>query len=167
LAKTEKQFPDVGGGDLYYGGTAYTNEGGLGIQWATEAESGTAPAAGSVDTPAPLTIPDGSFLIVPIRELYNREPEFNASRHLMNAHIDGAYAVFNGADAERLGLAQGDVVAITLAKNLVVEVEARVNAATPAGVILLPRHLSAAPTLPVPVAGTVKVMEKVEVAHAS
>jgi len=29
LAKVEAQFPDVGGGDLYYGGTAYENKGGL------------------------------------------------------------------------------------------------------------------------------------------
>ncbi|MBI3244207.1 MAG: NADH-quinone oxidoreductase subunit NuoG [Chloroflexi bacterium] len=32
LARVEKQFPDVGGADLYYGGTAFENTAGLGVQ---------------------------------------------------------------------------------------------------------------------------------------
>jgi len=166
LAIVEKQFPDVGGGDLYYGGTAYTNEGGIGVQWPTEAESGATPLAQPVDAQPPVKVPKGRLLIVPVRELYDRAPEFNASRHLMGTHVDAPYAVFNADDAKKFGLAHGDRAVITL-EGQTVEVTARVNAATPAGVVLLPRHLSAEPTPPVPVAGTVKVMEKVEaVAHA-
>ncbi|MHB8627655.1 MAG: NADH-quinone oxidoreductase subunit NuoG [Aggregatilineales bacterium] len=166
LAKTEKQFPDVGGRDLYYGGTAYINHGGLGIQWATESESSTTVTAQPVNAPTPVSVPDGSFLVVPVRELYDREPEFNASRHLMKTHIDAPYAVFNAADADRLGLAHGDTVAITLAGHTV-EVTARINTAIPVGVVLLPRHLTDQPTPAVPVAGTVKVTQKVEaIAHA-
>lgn len=41
LAKVAKQWPDVGGDDLYYGGNAYENRVGLGMQWAVEAESGS------------------------------------------------------------------------------------------------------------------------------
>lgn len=33
LARVEKQWPDVGGEDLYYGGNAYENRSGLGQQW--------------------------------------------------------------------------------------------------------------------------------------
>jgi NADH-quinone oxidoreductase subunit G len=33
LAQVEKQWPDVGGEDLYYGGNAYENRSGLGRQW--------------------------------------------------------------------------------------------------------------------------------------
>jgi NADH-quinone oxidoreductase subunit G len=40
LAWTEKQWPDVGGEDLYYGGNAYDNRSGLGMQWAAAAEKG-------------------------------------------------------------------------------------------------------------------------------
>ncbi len=39
LARVEKQWPDVGGDDLYYGGNAYENRVGLGMQWAVTAES--------------------------------------------------------------------------------------------------------------------------------
>jgi predicted molibdopterin-dependent oxidoreductase YjgC len=41
LARVVKQWPDVGGDDLYYGGNAYENRVGLGVQWAVEAESGS------------------------------------------------------------------------------------------------------------------------------
>ncbi len=39
LAQVVKQWPDVGGEDLYYGGNAYENKQGLGQQWAVTAES--------------------------------------------------------------------------------------------------------------------------------
>ncbi|MFO7679249.1 MAG: NADH-quinone oxidoreductase subunit NuoG, partial [Chloroflexota bacterium] len=38
LAQVEKQWPDVGGDDLYYGGNAYENRSGLGQQWPSAAE---------------------------------------------------------------------------------------------------------------------------------
>ena len=40
LAQVVKQWPDVGGEDLYYGGNAYENKQGLGQQWAAAAEAG-------------------------------------------------------------------------------------------------------------------------------
>jgi NADH-quinone oxidoreductase subunit G len=160
LAKVEKQTPDVGGADLYYGGTAYTNNGGLGVQWATEAETGAALTAQPVTAPAALKATDGQFIIVPVRALYNREPEFNASQHLMASHVDQPYAIFNTADANKLGIAHGETVAITLA-GVTLEVAVRVDGASPSGVILLPRHLTAQPTPAIPVLGTAKAAPQV------
>ncbi|MCA9915586.1 MAG: molybdopterin-dependent oxidoreductase, partial [Anaerolineae bacterium] len=58
LARTVRQFPDVGGDDKYYGGTAYQNKGGLGKQ---------IPAQGaekvSVSAPDAVTLRDGELLI--------------------------------------------------------------------------------------------------------
>ncbi|HRF96637.1 MAG TPA: NADH-quinone oxidoreductase subunit NuoG, partial [Aggregatilineales bacterium] len=51
LAKVERQFPDVGGNDLYYGGTAYQNKGGLGVQLPTSADKGETVSAGKVQLP--------------------------------------------------------------------------------------------------------------------
>ena len=165
LAKTEKQFPDVGGADLYYGGTAYDNHGGLGVQLPTSSEtSKTTPEVNPVTAPKPVALNADELLIVPVRALYNREPEFNASK-LMHSHIEAPYAVFNAADASRLNVVYGDQVELTLAGKTV-EVTARVDAASPTGVVLLPRHLTEGPTPVVPVAGTVKVLQKAEtVAH--
>ncbi len=162
LAKVEKQFPDVGGNDLYYGGTAYNNEGGLGIQWATEAESGQiagveAPAQGVIERG------DGQMLVVPIVQLYDREPEFYASRDLMHNHIDAPFAVLNTADANRVGITHGEQITVRFGFGAV-EVMARVDAAAPAGVVLLARHLSHEPTPAVPVAGSV---QKIEIAEGT
>lgn len=168
LAKTEKQFPDVGGQDLYYGGTAYDNDGGLGIQWPVEAEGQGAAAASQPAQPAqpaeariPVQRTEGDFLVVPVKELYDREPEFYASRELMHAHIDLPYVTLNTNDANRLGVVHGDRVAVSVAGKDY-EVDARVDAAAPAGVLILPRHLTVQPTPATPVAGTLKKVEKVE-----
>ncbi len=165
LARVEKQVPDVGSENLYYGGTAYDNHGGLGVQWKVASENG-ANAAGSASVPASapaagLARPNpenGEYLIVPVRELYDRQPEFNASRALMGTHIDQPYAILNTADANRLGIVHGDRIAVSFG-SATLEADARVDAASPAGVIILPRHLSDVPTPAVPVTGGVKKVE--------
>jgi NADH-quinone oxidoreductase subunit G len=43
LARGEEQWPPMGRGDLYYGGTVYDNTGGLGVRYAADAET-AAPA---------------------------------------------------------------------------------------------------------------------------
>lgn len=45
LARTEEQWPVVGGRDLYFGGTAYKNDGGLGQQLRLESERSKTTAA--------------------------------------------------------------------------------------------------------------------------
>ncbi len=163
LAKVEKQTPDVGGENLYYGGTAYDNHGGLGVQWATDSEgAGAAITAQPVPAVTPLTRSEGDFLIVPVRELYDRAPEFLASRELMHAHIDQPFVILNTADANRLGVVHGDKVTVQYGSPdgpQGVEVDARVDAAAPVGAALLPRHLTIEPTPAVPVVGTVKKVE--------
>jgi NADH-quinone oxidoreductase subunit G len=43
LARSEEQWPPMGRGDLYYGGTVYDNTGGIGVRYAADAEA-AAPA---------------------------------------------------------------------------------------------------------------------------
>jgi NADH-quinone oxidoreductase subunit G len=163
LAKTAKQFPDVGGTDLYYGGTAYDNHGGLGIQWATDAETGAVSGAALPAFSATVR-GEGQFLIVPVQVLYDHEVEFEASTPLMHAHIDAPFVLLNTNDANALGIAQGDTVAVNFGAGTV-EVTARTDAAAPAGAALLPRHLAAQPTPAVPVAGALAKVTKVEAVH--
>ncbi len=161
LARTEKQIPDVGGQDLYYGGTAYDNNGGLGVQWAVESEGqGAALSVQPVGTTIPVQRADGDFLVVPVKELYDREPEFFASRELMHTHIDLPYVVLNTNDANRMGVVHGDKVVVTI-NDTHYEVDARVDAAAPAGALLFPRHLTIQPTPASPVAGALKKAEVV------
>lgn len=51
LAQVEPQWPDLSSEDLYYGGTAYTNRSGLGVQWAVAAEAGPVALFDAPDIP--------------------------------------------------------------------------------------------------------------------
>ncbi|MEW5985695.1 MAG: NADH-quinone oxidoreductase subunit NuoG [Chloroflexota bacterium] len=52
LAQVEAQWPELSSEDLYYGGTAYTNRSGLGVQWAVAAEAGPVALFDVPDGPA-------------------------------------------------------------------------------------------------------------------
>lgn len=149
LARIERQFPDVGGDDLYYGGTAYQNAGGLGVQWPVVAE----------DSNAQLTVRpvnaekntrDG-LVVIPTTVLYDRGVLFKRSA-LMDQRIPSPYAVFNPADAADHDIADGDSIGITIGGQML-PVKGIVDDGVPEGVILLPRRLTDEPSpfMPVPV----------------
>ena len=156
LAEVEPQFPEVGREDLYYGGTAYNNRGGTGLQWQTNAEKEkynltVRPVQSRVTRPSGL-------VAVPIRLLYDRDVLFEPSA-LMHQRIPAPYAELNSADAEAHGIVNGDRVAITAGPTRV-EVVARVNGAAPVGTVLLPLQLSKTLVPAVPTACTVTKIEE-------
>lgn len=140
LSKVERQFPDVGGNDLYYGGTAYQNKGGLGLVIATAADKGEKVVAGEVNLPDAPKPAAGELVIIPSTRLYNKENVFKPSV-LVHPRIMAPYAEINSADAKKLGINSGDVVEIS-AGGAKVRVKAHVNGGAPEGSIVLPRHLT-------------------------
>jgi NADH-quinone oxidoreductase subunit G len=152
LAQGARQFPDVGGEDLYYGGTAYANKGGLGLQWAVEAEKPEAKLR--VKAVKPTKAPKG-LLAVPVRVLYDRSPEFFAST-LMHQRIPAPYAELNSADAKKLGVQEGDLITLRFGEHSA-QVVARVDGKAPQGTVLVPMNLSQAP---LPTALTPVAVEK-------
>ncbi len=56
ISHTEDQWPLVGRGDLYYGGTVYDNTGGLGLRYPADAERADFHADVHLDTPPEVTI---------------------------------------------------------------------------------------------------------------
>jgi len=151
LAKVERQFPEVGGSDLYYGGTAYQNKGGLGIQISTAADQGEAVTSGDVTMPETPKANAGELMIVPSTRLYNRESIFEPSA-LVHPRVMAPYIEINSADASRMGIKQGDVVEVTVQDHTKVRVRAYVNGGAPVGSAVLPRHLTttATPLMPAP-----------------
>jgi NADH-quinone oxidoreductase subunit G len=138
LAKVEAQFPQVGGDDLYYGGTSYKNTGGMGVQIASAAETGEAVTLGEVKA-EPVT---GDLLVVPTVRLYNRERVFQPSEAaLMANRIAAPYVEINAEDAARLAILDGDTVQVSAGSAQPVKVKAHVNGAAPKGTVLLPRNL--------------------------
>lgn len=159
LSKVEKQFPDVGGQDLYYGGTAYKNTAGLGVQIPSEADSGAAVVIGEVALPKALSAKGENLVVVPTTRLYNREQVFRASEAaLMAPRVPPSYVEINVEDAKKLGILDGDMVAVDTGSGDPVRGRARVNGASPKGVILLPCHLTAAAA---PLTVTLAKVEKV------
>jgi len=142
LAHVEPQFPDVGSTDLYYGGTAYKNTGGLGVQIPTAADQGEKVKKGKVAAVKAPKASRGGLLVVPTVRLYNREQTFRPSEQdLMKDRTPAAYVELNAADARKLGINDGDSVRVTV-DGAAVNARAHVNGAAPKGVVLLPRHLS-------------------------
>lgn len=139
LSKVERQFPDVGGDDLYYGGTAYQNKGGLGVQIASVAENGEV-SKGDVNLPDVPSAKKGEMLIIPSTLLYNRESTFKPST-LVHPRVLQPYVELNSADAQKMGIVQGDVVEVS-ADETSVRVRAYVNGGAPEGSVVLPRHLA-------------------------
>ncbi len=143
ISKVERQFPDVGGHDLYYGGTAYQNKGGVGVQIPSSADSGekVEPAArggGKAD------LPKGQMIVVPVTRLYNRERVFR-SAELVHARVPDSFVEINSADAKKMGISDGDTVQIAIGEALPVVARAHVNGGAPKGTVVLPRHLSDTP----------------------
>ncbi len=155
LAQVERQFPDVGGEDLYYGGTAYKNTGGLGVQIPSTADGGATIEKYTVNAPAAPKADSGKFVIVPMTRLYNREKTF-VSSGIMHPRIPDAYAEVNSADAQTLGIADGDMIEIAADDAPAVQVRAHVNGGAPQGTVILPRHLAAQPTPMMVTIGTVR-----------
>ncbi len=153
ISKIERQFPDVGGHDLYYGGTAYQNKGGLGVQIPTAADKGekVEPAARGGGM---AELPKGQVIVVPVTRLYNRERAFRPSE-LMHPRVPDSFVEINSADAKNMGISNGDTVQITVGDALPVVARAHVNGGAPRGTVVLPRHLSDTPAPLTISAGTV------------
>ena len=136
LAKVEKQFPDVGGMDLYYGGNAFENTTGLGVQYPSAADRGEGVVAASPES-KPIKL--NGMIAVPTTLLYDQGTTF-ARSFLMHPRVPKAFAEINSVDAARLGIKDGEM--ITLAMNGdEAQVTARVDGRAPEGVVLVPQSL--------------------------
>jgi predicted molibdopterin-dependent oxidoreductase YjgC len=135
LARVEPQWPIVGGDDLYYGGTAYRNDQGLGVKLPRSAER---------RAPSELAAPDGTaaaasapLVLLPIARLYERGTTVAASE-VLSSRLEGSAVELSHFDAGRLGVKDGDEVEVRWdgrARRAV----ARVREAIPQGLALMAR----------------------------
>ncbi len=111
LAQMVEQWPLVGGEDLYYGGTSYANEVGVGIQWKVAAETEavnffeTAEAAESSD----------SLQLIQSRELYRPGTLIEKSA-LLADRLSQPTVWVNPANANALSVVDGDAITIHVGK---------------------------------------------------
>jgi NADH-quinone oxidoreductase subunit G len=142
LAQVEKQWPDVGGRDLYYGGTSYENSQGLGVQLQSGAERGAQPEQRWAEPPALTVAGEDELRLVARTLLYDRGTTFMPSE-IMWPRTPEPFIQLNAADAARLGIADGDQVTVSANGARGGPVTARVsqNGGAPEGVALVARSL--------------------------
>lgn len=140
LARVERQFPDVGGDDLYYGGTAYQNKGGVGLQIPAQADEGEKPGKTKVDLPEVLKASGKEFVVIPTTRLYNRENAFLPSA-LVHGRVPLPYVEMTSADAKKLKADEGAIVEVHYG-DYNARVRLVINDDLPQGTTVLPRHLT-------------------------
>jgi NADH-quinone oxidoreductase subunit G len=143
LRATKPQWPPVGYDSLYYAGTAYQNDGGLGLRWPAAAEAGS--ALFSFEWAEPPPIPNADMIAVPVHRLFSRGTLIDRSS-ILDRHLCPFVADFNPGDAERLNLVEGTAVRLDFGTRTV-ELTARLNQGVPEGVVFVPSNLPVGPLI--------------------
>jgi hypothetical protein len=141
LCASTPQWPPVGNDFLYFAGTSYQNDGGIGLRWPAAAEAeGAKEDFEWMDPPAPY---DADLMAVPVRRLYQRGTLISPSAILAGRSWDDI-AELNPQDAEHLGLREGKLVSASLSGR-VCELTIHLNPKVPHGIALVPSHLCVGP----------------------
>jgi NADH-quinone oxidoreductase subunit G len=138
LAKVSEQWPVVGRGDLYYGGTTYENKQGLGVQLAPGAQRGDVISLAWEQPVVDKPIVDGLWA-VPVTRLYDRGQTVTPSK-LLSERIPQPYVVLHPVDARPLNLRPGNTVQVSL-NGTVTLVALQIDRDVPEGFVLVPRSL--------------------------
>jgi NADH-quinone oxidoreductase subunit G len=137
LAEFKSEWPPVGGDDLYFGGTSYSNRQGLGIQLDHFQKVDEAPKVTWTQTAqAPA---DQQLLLVPVERLLDRGTTVVPSDMLAN-RLQVRHIEVNPKDAVRLGLQDGAEAVIEM-NGSVHKIDVELRDSVPEGSALLPRSI--------------------------
>ena len=149
LAEVHGQWPIVGRGDLYYGGTTYENTQGLGVQLVSTAQAGGTVHIPKVRKEAALRPKEKELLAVPVNKLYDRGVMTAAGpAQLLNQRIGEATVTLHSSAAKKLGVEAGERVKISF-DGVSGEVIVKIDDTISAGVALVPRSMGIAIREPV------------------
>ena len=133
LQQSPDQWPPVGGEDLYFGGTAFKNAQGVGVQL----PSMPLVEGKAVDVQAGIReVPEGELIAVPISCLYDRDPLLLESG-VLHPRLAPETMSLHPDDAERLGLADGQRADMRW-RAQAVSIEVHIDDHAPAGFVLVP-----------------------------
>jgi NADH-quinone oxidoreductase subunit G len=160
LAETHVQWPIVGRGDLYYGGTTYENIGGLGVQLIPTAQTAGTVRIPKVRKEAVLRPREKELLAVPVNKLYDLGVTMIFSAELLAKRIGIAAIRMESATAKKLGVEDGQQVNLGF-EGGGGEAFVKIDDSVEAGVVLVPRSMGLAIHEPV-VARVASVSGKVK-----
>jgi NADH-quinone oxidoreductase subunit G len=147
LAEVRGQFPIVGRGDLYYGGTTYGNTQGLGVQLVPTAQAGGAVHISKVRKEAALRPKENELLAVPVSKLYDRGVTVNPAQ-LLDGRVGEASVTLHPSTAKNLGLEAGGRAKIKF-EGVNADVLVKFDDTISTGVVLVPRSMGLAIREPV------------------
>ena len=112
LSEVKEQFPIVGRGDLYYGGTTYENRHGMGVHLSAAAMRGERVSIPRVQREAVPSPKEKELLAVPVNKLYHRGTTVMPAE-LLHDRIGEASVSLHPEAANRLGVRAGQTVNIS------------------------------------------------------
>jgi len=149
LAEVKPQWPIVGRGDVYYGGTTYENTQGLGVHLSAAATRGEKVNIPKVQKEAVARPKENELLAVPITKLYDRGTTILPAE-LLHERIGDASVVLHPDAAKNLGVEAGQTVNVSF-NGLSGEAVIKLDDTISVGVALIPRSMGLAIREPVPV----------------
>jgi NADH-quinone oxidoreductase subunit G len=135
LAEVLEQWPIVGRGDIYYGGTTYANTQGLGCQLALS-ETGKTSEVKPAESMRPN---EDELLAVPVSQLYDRGLTVISSE-ILQAHIGEATLCISPDTAAQYKVKTGEMTQLKI-NGTVCKVRVLVDETVPASVAILPRSM--------------------------
>ena len=133
------QWPIIGRGDLYYGGTSYENSQGLGYQIQPNAQKDQTISLEAVQLENPRTEDEEGLLAVPITILYDRGQTVTPAK-LLHQRIPDPYVVVHPESVAHLGVMDRSNIQLEISGAEIVLV-ARIDEAIPQDVVLVPRSM--------------------------
>ena len=149
LAEVHEQWPIVGRGDMYYGGTTYENTQGLGVQLLNATQRGRKVSLPRGRKTAALRPREKRLLAVPVTKLYDRARTV-ASAALRGTRIGETYIAVHPSAAKTFGIAAGERVTVSL-DGASEEVVVRTDESIATGVALIPRSMGLPIVEPTPI----------------
>ncbi len=149
LAEVGEQWPVVGRGDMYYGGTSYENTQGLGVHLTL---SSAAPAAVATDN----GFPNGELVAVPVTKLYDQGNTVRPAKLLEN-HIGPASVTVHPMTGAKIGVENGGQAQVSL-NGVEAEVTVKFDATIAPNVLIIYRSFGI--PIPEPTVATLTVAEK-------
>jgi NADH-quinone oxidoreductase subunit G len=149
LAEVKAQWPIVGRGDLYYGGTTYENTQGMGVHLSAAAGRGEKVSISKVQREAAPRPKENELLAVPVTRLYDRGTTVISAK-LLDKRVGEATIALHPEAAQNLGVEAGQTVNVSF-NGVSGEVVVRLDDSISVGVALVPRSMGIAIREPVAV----------------
>ncbi|HSO12709.1 MAG TPA: molybdopterin-dependent oxidoreductase, partial [Anaerolineales bacterium] len=149
LAGVKPQWPIVGRGDLYYGGTTYENTQGMGVQLSAAATRGEKLSIHKVQKEAAPRPKEKELLAVPVTKLYDRGTTVLPAE-LLHERIGDASVALHPDAAKELGVEEGQTVNVSF-NGVSGEAVVKLDDTISVGVALIPRSMGLAIREPVAV----------------